>query len=214
MNFDPEIAPLYTAPNNDLYLIHPDKPPDSIKIGEMTITAEPTLRGTNSLIYVESLKMKTASDKFADLQRASRPNYNHVDTFATNTTGDTFKMENVAAGRKLMQSLPLIEMKEIVGMQPSQVMDLANKKFAQWEPTYPKMPTIYIYENNLGETMYQLEAHHSGAAWKLIAKIEHYTITDLPQEKPVPKPIEVFEDAFDKFKDTMLELLNDMVHPV
>ena len=111
---------------------------------------------------------QSASNEFRDLQQ------------------DKYKMENISVGQKLMQDLPFIELKEIVGMQPSQVMEYANTKFKQWEPSLPKMPCIYVYETQNGGTIFQQEYDPCGAP---IAKIDHYIVTDIPkpEEKPLPK---------------------------
>ena len=100
-----------------------------------------------------------------------------------------------------MQSLPLIEMKDIVGKTPDQVMDLANKKFREWEPSYPKMPCIYVYEDRDGETHYSKTCPLKD---RMIAKIDHYIVTDIPQLK-VPDKKQVVEDLLRKVVEVMFE---------
>lgn len=103
---------------------------------------------------------------------------------------------NISIGRSLMQSLPFIDLKEVVGMKPDQFVAFANAKHEKWTLELPRMPTIYVQEWIDGETTYSME-NKPGLSYKVIAKIENYIVTDIPQEK-VPDKKQMLEDLFKK----------------
>lgn len=146
----------------------------------------------------------------ADFYDEKRKEYNFMKTTNGTKHEDNWKFKapnmndnnyKISIGRNLMQSLPLIEMKDIVGKTPDQVMDLANKKFREWEPSYPKMPCIYVYEDRDGETHYSKTCPLKD---RMIAKIDHYIVTDIPQLK-VPDKKQVVEDLLRKVVEVMFE---------
>jgi len=112
----------------------------------------------------------------------------------TDKLADSFTMtrlDQTIAGRELMRTLPFISLNEIALLKPDQVVKYVNEKHAKWEPELPKMPCIWVYESRDGAVIYRQE---QDSERRPIAKIEHYTVEDVPalptpDKTPVPRAI-------------------------